>query len=96
MLQCTEAERLGNKEGLLGDAWISLGKGHRRDFLSGLRIDGEGNMSDQVEMGYRAGSIEKDHLKWRAFGSQVKTSHKGISQESTQTTQLRLLAVAGM
>ena len=32
----------------MGDNQISKGKKNRRDFMSGLRVGGNGNMSDQV------------------------------------------------
>ena len=55
MLQSTDPERLGNKKGSWRDAQISLGKGNRRDFM---RVGGDGNMSDQVEV--RKGRLLKE------------------------------------
>lgn len=52
MLQPKDPEKLGNKEGSWGDAWISLGKRNRRDFVSALREGEDGNMSNQVGVGH--------------------------------------------
>ena len=51
MLQFTDPERLGNKEGLNGDTWISFGMGNRRDLLGGLRESGDGNLRDSIGQG---------------------------------------------
>lgn len=48
MLQSTEPERLSNKEDLRGDARISLGKGHRIDFMGGLGVGKVGNRGISV------------------------------------------------
>lgn len=51
MLQPKDPERLGNKEGSWGDAWISMGRRNRRYIMSDLRADEGGNMSNQVGVG---------------------------------------------
>lgn len=51
MIQFTVPERLGNKHGPKGDAWISLGKRNRRDLLSRLVVDSNGNIRDWVGRG---------------------------------------------
>lgn len=43
MLQSTAPERLGEKEGPRGDAWFSLERGTRKDFVSGLGAGVDGN-----------------------------------------------------
>ena len=48
MLQFTDPERLGNKEGPKRDVWISLEGGNRRDFMGGLTVDEDVNMSNHV------------------------------------------------
>jgi hypothetical protein len=49
MLQSTDPETLNcNKEGFRGDAWISLGRGSRIDFVGGLGIGGDGNERNQA------------------------------------------------
>ena len=54
MLQSTDPERLSNKEGSWGmDTQISLEKGNRRDFMSGVRAGGHKNMSNQVRRARR-------------------------------------------
>ena len=40
----------------MGDAWISLGRGNRRDFVNGLRSGGDENMSNKV------GGVQKGRL----------------------------------
>ena len=30
------------------NVWISLGRGNRKDFMSGLGLDGDGNLREQV------------------------------------------------
>ena len=44
MLQSTDPEILGNKEGSWGHTQISLGRGNRRDSVSGLMVGADGNM----------------------------------------------------
>ena len=48
MLQPTDPEMLGNKEDSWRDAWVSLGRENRRDLLSGIVVNGDGNLMDQV------------------------------------------------
>lgn len=48
MLQSTAPERMGNKECTKRDTWISMGKGNRRDLLSRLGTNGDGNVRDWV------------------------------------------------
>ena len=51
----------------MGDTQISLGRGNKREFMSGLKASGDGNMSDQAceaegdstERDYWKGSISK-------------------------------------
>lgn len=52
MQQSKDPERLGKKSSR-GDARISPRRGNRRDFVSGLRAFGDGDMSDQI--GVRVG-----------------------------------------
>lgn len=71
MLQSTDPKRLGNKEGLSGEARISLGRRKRIDFAHGLGEGGVGNRRAQVlgegrrkhweklmELGHFRGSVE--------------------------------------
>lgn len=48
MLPSTDQERLGNKEDSLGSAFISLGKGNKRDFVSELGVGRDGNMRGHI------------------------------------------------
>ena len=48
MLQSTDPEILGSKEGSWGHTQISLGRGNRRDSVSGLMVGGDGNMKGCV------------------------------------------------
>jgi hypothetical protein len=48
MLQSTDPRRLRNKEGSKGDAWISLGRRNRIDFVGGL---GEVGMGRGIMLG---------------------------------------------
>lgn len=45
MPQSRDPERLRNKEGTRGNAWISLGQGNRIDFAGGLGASGHGKHS---------------------------------------------------
>lgn len=62
---------------------ISLGRGTRKDFVSGLRVDGDKNMSDKLgwEMTER-GSTERDYWKGRHPGVRQKPgtreSHRNL------------------
>lgn len=57
ILQSTDPERLRNKEGTRGDAWVSLGKGNKIDFC---RWTGGVDMRDQRERGQRGKSTGRD------------------------------------
>ena len=44
-------ERIGNKDVSWRDAQNSLERGNKKDFLSGLRMNGDGNMRNQFLVG---------------------------------------------
>ena len=48
MLHSTDTERLSIKERLRADARISLGRGNRTGFMSGMGAGGVGNRMDRV------------------------------------------------
>lgn len=73
MLTSTDSKRLGPRR-VHGGTPRSPGKGGiRRNLRSGLKVGGDGNMRDQVELGYRGGSTERDYCKRGAFRCRVKT-----------------------
>lgn len=49
MLQSTDTDKIANMKGSWRNARIYLGRSYRRDFVSGLRVEGDGNMSYQGE-----------------------------------------------
>ena len=66
---------------------------NRRDFVNGLRVGGDENMSNQV--GWR-GRVMRDYWKEGAFQVQIKSWYKEIPQKSTGIPQLRLPARVDM
>ena len=51
------SHRLSNKEGLRGDARISLGRGNRDDFAGRLEAGEIGNRRDQMRGGRKKGEM---------------------------------------
>lgn len=50
---------------IVGDAQISLGRENRRDFVNGLWVGGDGNMSNKIGVGKVL--QETTGKRWRAF-----------------------------
>ena len=73
---------------------INSNSGIRRDFVSGLRAGGNGDMSNQIG-GHGNGGVLKEATRKRTFLGQTKTWCKGNSQESTRMAPVRLLAIEG-
>ena len=67
MLQSTDTERVGNKEGSWGHAQISLGRGNRRDFMSRLRVGEDGNMNNWVVRGQKRRILKENTGKGGHF-----------------------------
>ena len=65
----TDPERLINKEGSSGNAWISLGRRNRIEFVGGLGLDGDGNRIVQAGLRVMEGeSTGRDDWNWWGFG----------------------------
>lgn len=65
----------------MGDSQISLGRGNRRAFMSGLRVGGNGNKKDQVGEGTETGEGERVCCR-----RVLELWHRGILQESIWRT----------
>jgi hypothetical protein len=81
MLQCTDPEMLSNKGGLrgTGGAKVFLGRGNRMDFISRLKVGGDGNREDGG--GGEWIGTGRDNWKWKAFQEQGRNS-----METTRVT----------
>lgn len=73
----------------MGDSQISLGRGNRRAFISGLRVGGNGNKKDQVGEGTETGEGERvccRRVQNFGTGEYSRSLYGGL--------QLRLLVIA--
>lgn len=68
MLHSTDPDRIGSKEGLWGDVWISLKRGNR-DSVNGLWVSGDGNMSNQIGRGMEERVLKETNRKGGISGS---------------------------
>lgn len=55
--------RVGNKDAQRGNAWISLERGDRREFMSRLDAVGDGNLRDQGRVGQSRTVMRKDQME---------------------------------